>query len=59
MIKIKFSSIEFKNIYKSFFSTGISGYMDRSSIHPFNELCKLAKCHLVLPWSNRGVERCF
>ncbi|KAF0688544.1 Uncharacterized protein FWK35_00036203, partial [Aphis craccivora] len=37
----------------------ICNYTDSSGINPFNELCKLAKCLLVLPWSNAEVERCF
>lgn len=37
----------------------INDYTDSSGLNPFNELCKLAKCLLVLPWSNAEVERCF
>lgn len=37
----------------------ICDYTDSSGINPFNELCKLAKCLLVLPWSNAEIERCF
>lgn len=37
----------------------IFNYTDSSGINPFNELCKLAKCLLFLPWSNAEVERCF
>lgn len=37
----------------------VDDYVDASGINPFNDLCKLSKHILVLPWSNADVERLF
>lgn len=37
----------------------IAEYRDASGENPFKELVELAKCLLVLPWSNGEVERAF
>lgn len=37
----------------------VDDYVDASGNNPFNDLCKLSKRILVLPWSNADVERLF
>lgn len=56
----KLNLIDWKNISNTAtFWTEVSQYKDASGENPFNELCNLAKCLLVLPWSNAEVERAF
>lgn len=37
----------------------INMYRDSSGLNPFQEIVTLAKCFLILPWSNSDVERVF
>lgn len=48
-----------EHISTSKFWKEVDDYVDASGNNPFNELCKLSKCLLVLPWSNADVERLF
>lgn len=55
----KINLVQWKSTSTESLWAEICKYTDSSGINPFNELCKLAKCLLVLPWSNAEVERCF